>query len=29
MTDRYPLRAAREALDKAASGEGIKIAVLP
>jgi L-iditol 2-dehydrogenase len=29
VTDRYPLRAAHEALDKAASGEGIKIAVLP
>jgi L-iditol 2-dehydrogenase len=29
VTDRYPLRAACEALDKAASGEGIKVAVLP
>jgi L-iditol 2-dehydrogenase len=29
VTDRFPLRSAREALDKAASGEGIKIAVLP
>jgi L-iditol 2-dehydrogenase len=29
VTDRYPLRSACEALDKAASGEGIKVAVLP
>src|SRR5437764_300210 len=29
VTDRYPLRSACEALDKVASGEGIKIAVLP
>ncbi len=29
VTDRFPLRSAREALDKAASGEGIKVAVLP
>ena len=29
VTDRFPLRCAREALDKVASGEGIKIAVLP
>lgn len=29
VTDRFPLRLAREALDKAASGEGIKVAVLP
>src|ERR1700730_1949818 len=29
VTDRFPLRSAREALDKVASGEGIKIAVLP
>ncbi len=29
VTDRFSLRSAREALDKAASGEGIKIAVLP
>jgi L-iditol 2-dehydrogenase len=29
VTDRFPLCSAREALDKVASGEGIKIAVLP
>jgi L-iditol 2-dehydrogenase len=29
VTDRFSLKSAREALDKAASGEGIKIAVLP
>ncbi len=29
VTDRFPLRSACEALDKVASGEGIKIAVLP
>jgi L-iditol 2-dehydrogenase len=29
VTDRYSLKEAREALDKAASGEGIKIAVIP
>jgi L-iditol 2-dehydrogenase len=29
VTDRFPLRSAREALDKVASGEGLKIAVLP
>ena len=29
VTDRFPLRSACEALDKAASGEGIKVAVLP
>ncbi len=29
VTDRYPLRSACEAFDKAASGEGIKVAVLP
>ncbi|HYU71994.1 MAG TPA: zinc-binding dehydrogenase [Ktedonobacteraceae bacterium] len=29
VTDRFPLRSVREAFDKAASGEGIKIAVLP
>ncbi|HZU04069.1 MAG TPA: alcohol dehydrogenase catalytic domain-containing protein [Ktedonobacteraceae bacterium] len=29
VTDRYPLRAACEAFDKAASREGIKVAVLP
>jgi len=29
VTDRFPLRFAREALEKVASGEGIKIAVLP
>jgi L-iditol 2-dehydrogenase len=29
VTDRFPLRSAHAALDKAASGEGIKIAVLP
>jgi L-iditol 2-dehydrogenase len=29
VTDRYPLRDAHAAFDKAASGEGIKIAVLP
>ncbi len=29
VTDRFPLRSSREALDKAASGEGIKVAVLP
>lgn len=29
VTDRFPLRLAHAALDKAASGEGIKIAVLP
>jgi L-iditol 2-dehydrogenase len=29
VTDRFPLRFAHAALDKAASGEGIKIAVLP
>jgi L-iditol 2-dehydrogenase len=28
VTDRFPLRSAHEALDKAASGEGIKIAVM-
>jgi L-iditol 2-dehydrogenase len=29
VTDRFPLRSAHAALDKAASGEGIKIAVMP
>ena len=29
VTDRFPLRSACQALDKVASGEGIKIAVLP
>ncbi len=29
VTDRFPLQSARKALDKVASGEGIKIAVLP
>jgi L-iditol 2-dehydrogenase len=29
VTDCFPLRSACEALDKAASGEGIKVAVLP
>jgi L-iditol 2-dehydrogenase len=29
VTDRFPLRAVREALAKTASGEGIKVAVLP
>jgi hypothetical protein len=29
VTDRFPLRSACEALDKVASGEGLKIAVLP
>ena len=29
VTDRFPLRSAREALDKTASGEGIKVAVVP
>src|SRR2546430_2003759 len=29
VTDRFPLQSAREALDKVANGEGIKIAVLP
>jgi len=29
VTDRFPLRSACEALEKAASGEGIKVAVLP
>ena len=29
VTDRFPLRSVHEALDKAAKGEGIKIAVMP
>jgi L-iditol 2-dehydrogenase len=29
VTNRFPLRSAHEALDKAASGEGIKIAIMP
>jgi L-iditol 2-dehydrogenase len=29
VTDRFPLRSALEALDKTASGEGLKVAVLP
>jgi len=29
VTDRFPLRSTHAALDKAASGEGIKIAVMP
>ena len=29
VTDRFPLRSAHAALDKAASGEGIKIAIIP
>jgi len=28
VTDRFPLRSAHAALDKAASGEGIKVAVM-
>ena len=29
VTDRFPLRSVHAALDKAAKGEGIKIAVMP